>query len=373
MRRRASRASRPRPRARPSTCALTGRRGIHPASSACSTRWVAAPETARPMSTSSTDPASSRPGGKRSPGLRAANVTVRSAVSTWPAAAPVRPSTPLGMSTARTGGRVRRRPFAAEPRAERGVDDQVRGGQRRRLRVDDNDLRFSRREGGVLRRPSLPLFPLPAITTTRPYVPPSSRTAARATAAPARSTSTSTGSGAAASIARISSGVTTGSTDVRYPGVGAVSFDRIADRYDETRGGLDRGRWLAGEIGAHPQPGSVLEIGIGTGAIALPLTERGRRVVGVDVSSGMLARARERLGEVVVPTATTCRSGRASVDNVLPVWVLQLVPDLAGPSPSEAGAAPRRSRHRCGLRDDRPRGRDRRDPASDARSAAATA
>jgi len=113
--------------------------------------------------------------------------------------------------------------------------------------------------------------------------------------------------------------------------VGAVSFDRIADRYDETRGGLDRGRWLAREIGAHLQPGSVLEIGIGTGAVALPLTERGRPVVGVDVSVEMLARAHERLGEVVVRAdGYHLPIGTSSVDNVLLVWVLQLVPDLAG-------------------------------------------
>src|ERR687891_1903256 len=61
-------------------------------------------------------------------------------------------------------------------------------------------------------RPSLPLLPLPATTTTRrPYEPPSMASARRASAAPARAISTSTGSGAAASTAAISSGVSTGS------------------------------------------------------------------------------------------------------------------------------------------------------------------
>jgi hypothetical protein len=41
-------------------------------------------------------------GANSSPGLSATNVTVRSAASTSGEAAPVRPSTPLGMSTART-------------------------------------------------------------------------------------------------------------------------------------------------------------------------------------------------------------------------------------------------------------------------------
>ncbi len=42
------------------------------------------------------------PGPNSSPGLSAANVTVRVAASTAPGAAPVSPSTPLGMSTAST-------------------------------------------------------------------------------------------------------------------------------------------------------------------------------------------------------------------------------------------------------------------------------
>ena len=67
-------------------------------------------------------------------------------------------------------------------------------------------------------RPSLPLLPLPATTwTVRPYVPPSIRLAAHATAVPARPISTSTGSGAAASTAAISAGVTIGITPPNLP------------------------------------------------------------------------------------------------------------------------------------------------------------
>ena len=60
-------------------------------------------------------------------------------------------------------------------------------------------------------RPSLPLFPLPAMTrTTRPYEPPSISSATRATARPARSINSSIDSGAPASTAAISSGVRIG-------------------------------------------------------------------------------------------------------------------------------------------------------------------
>ncbi len=111
----------------------------------------------------------------------------------------------------------------------------------------------------------------------------------------------------------------------------SVSFDRIADRYDETRGGLVRGRWIASEITSHLAPGRVLEVGVGTGAIALPLTEAGRHVIGVDLSLPMLTRARERLGPVVlVADGYQLPIGTGSVDNAVIVWVLQLVPDIPG-------------------------------------------
>ena len=42
--------------------------------------------------------------------------------------------------------------------------------------------------------------------------------------------------------------------------------------------------------------GAVLEFAIGTGRIALPLSERGVRVVGIDSSDAMLARLREKPG-----------------------------------------------------------------------------
>ena len=70
-----------------------------------------------------------------------------------------------------------------------------------------------RRSRFAAARPSAPLLPFPASTTTRrPYPPPRSASAWCATAAPARSMSTSTGSGAAASTAAISSGVRIGIT-----------------------------------------------------------------------------------------------------------------------------------------------------------------
>jgi SAM-dependent methyltransferase len=42
--------------------------------------------------------------------------------------------------------------------------------------------------------------------------------------------------------------------------------------------------------------GAALELGIGTGRIALPLSERGVRVVGIDLSEAMVAKLREKPG-----------------------------------------------------------------------------
>lgn len=110
--------------------------------------------------------------------------------------------------------------------------------------------------------------------------------------------------------------------------IGSRSFDRIADRYDETRGGLGRGRIIARAIAPHLHPGPVLEVGVGTGAIALGLTELGHPVVGVDLSLPMLARARERLGgRVAAADGYRLPVAGGAVRNVAMVWVLHLVPD----------------------------------------------
>ncbi|HEY5833556.1 class I SAM-dependent DNA methyltransferase [Streptomyces sp.] len=79
----------------------------------------------------------------------------------------------------------------------------------------------------------------------------------------------------------------------------AEAFDAIGDRYDEAfphkEGQLAAGTWLTASLA----PGSrVLDLGCGTGTpTARQLTDAGLRVTGVDLSSGMLARARENVPE----------------------------------------------------------------------------
>jgi len=109
----------------------------------------------------------------------------------------------------------------------------------------------------------------------------------------------------------------------------SIPFDRVADRYDETRGGEERGRLLAREIDPlldRTRP--VLEIGVGTGLVALGLREFGHRVVGVDLSLPMAVRATDRLGSVVaVGDAMRLPVADAALDQAVSVWVLHLVGD----------------------------------------------
>lgn len=76
----------------------------------------------------------------------------------------------------------------------------------------------------------------------------------------------------------------------------SIAFDRVADEYDETRGGAERGRLTAKDLAPWLAPGSVLDVGVGTGVVATGLRDLGREVMGVDLATGMLSRARQRLG-----------------------------------------------------------------------------
>ena len=108
-----------------------------------------------------------------------------------------------------------------------------------------------------------------------------------------------------------------------------MSFDRIADRYDETRGGLERGGNVAAAIAPHLAAGVVVEVGVGTGAVALPLVRRGHPVIGFDLSLPMLRRAHDRLGPRVARVdAHHLPVAGAAAPNVVMVWVLHLVADL---------------------------------------------
>jgi SAM-dependent methyltransferase len=79
---------------------------------------------------------------------------------------------------------------------------------------------------------------------------------------------------------------------------GSVPFDRAVEYYDRTRGlSEEASREMVALLGAElGGRGHCLEIGVGTGLVALPLAEAGVPMVGVDLSGPMLAKLVEKAG-----------------------------------------------------------------------------
>ncbi|MGH2449218.1 MAG: methyltransferase domain-containing protein [Chloroflexota bacterium] len=114
-----------------------------------------------------------------------------------------------------------------------------------------------------------------------------------------------------------------------------MSFDRVAGIYDATRGlpeevsdAVARRIMLA----THATPETrFLELGIGSGRIALPILRQGVEYTGVDISSKMLAVLRQKLRgeklELIEADATRVPLADHSFDVVLAVHLLHLVPN----------------------------------------------
>ena len=117
----------------------------------------------------------------------------------------------------------------------------------------------------------------------------------------------------------------------------SVSFDRAAEYYDETRGlppvaRATQARILADELRGR---GRVLEVGVGTGQVALPLHEAGIPMAGVDLSSAMVARLVRKAGgsppfPLALGDATRLPLRDDAVGAVVVRWVLHLIPDWRG-------------------------------------------
>jgi ubiquinone/menaquinone biosynthesis C-methylase UbiE len=116
---------------------------------------------------------------------------------------------------------------------------------------------------------------------------------------------------------------------------GAIkSFDRVVDCYDATRAMPPEAAarvtdGLAAAVRAVAPAPRVLEVGIGTGRIAIPLRRAGVDVVGIDVGRAMLARlhAQEPSVPAAVALAAALPFRAATFDAALFVHVLHLLPD----------------------------------------------
>ena len=86
------------------------------------------------------------------------------------------------------------------------------------------------------------------------------------------------------------------------PGFDDPAFygDRWAAVYDEPHLDLDPAAAVE-FLATAADCGHALELGIGTGRVALPLAARGFKVAGVEVSSAMVARLRAKPGGDAIP------------------------------------------------------------------------
>jgi SAM-dependent methyltransferase len=109
----------------------------------------------------------------------------------------------------------------------------------------------------------------------------------------------------------------------------SLSFERIAGEYDQTRGGEERGERIAELLDPHFSARDLtLEVGVGTGVVALPLRRGGREVVGVDLAPAMLRHARKRIGSrLAMGDAGQLPFPDGSFADVYAVWVLHVVAD----------------------------------------------
>jgi ubiquinone/menaquinone biosynthesis C-methylase UbiE len=113
----------------------------------------------------------------------------------------------------------------------------------------------------------------------------------------------------------------------------SLVFDRAVDYYDRTRGLSEATmehivRTISPELVGR---GSCLEIGIGTGRIALPLAGAGVELLGVDLSRPMLEKLLEKRPTaehipVVQADATALPFAEASFGGALAVHVFHLIP-----------------------------------------------
>ncbi|HET7483181.1 MAG TPA: methyltransferase domain-containing protein [Actinomycetota bacterium] len=112
----------------------------------------------------------------------------------------------------------------------------------------------------------------------------------------------------------------------------SISFDRAADFYDRTRSLTAEAEVAQTTLLVKELEGrSTLEIGVGTGRIALPLHARGIEMIGLDLSVAMMSKLIERAGGSAFPLvrgdALSLPFRDGSVDAVIASWVLHLVAD----------------------------------------------
>ena len=114
----------------------------------------------------------------------------------------------------------------------------------------------------------------------------------------------------------------------------SVRFDRAAEIYDRTRAISAEAMARTTELLASEFEGRgrVLEVGIGTGLLALPLHEAGVPLAGLDLTEAMVRKLVEKTGgappfPLVLGDATRMPLANAAFGGAYLRWVLHLIPD----------------------------------------------
>lgn len=111
---------------------------------------------------------------------------------------------------------------------------------------------------------------------------------------------------------------------------GSISYSRLADRYEQLRGGDVRAAALTEAIRPWITDGVVCDVGAGTGVVTDHLRRPGLELFACDLSFEMVTQASSRLPRRLhVADATALALRDETVDTVTYVWVLHLVGDLA--------------------------------------------
>jgi SAM-dependent methyltransferase len=117
----------------------------------------------------------------------------------------------------------------------------------------------------------------------------------------------------------------------------SVAFDRAAEFYDRTRAMSDESMSRTIELLASElrDRGRVLEVGVGTGLLALPLHEAGIDVAGVDLSPAMIGKLVEKASgtapfPLVISDATRLPFAAGAFGAAYLRWVLHLIPGWRG-------------------------------------------
>ncbi len=123
----------------------------------------------------------------------------------------------------------------------------------------------------------------------------------------------------------------------------ARQFDQISPEYDATRPPLEPETVLGivRVLRAHGVR-DLLEVGVGTGRVAVPLADTGLRVTGVDAARGMLSRARAKgLSRLVRGSAYRLPFKEGAFDAAIFVHVLHVLDEPARAIAEAARAAPK--------------------------------